>query len=89
LIVASSTPNSTVHSRRTWPRASSSDSAATSLRETNADGSVERLFRTSHKLVGTMNALAELDLLYLTLTGSPKLETSDRLRSALTRVAWQ
>jgi hypothetical protein len=55
----------------------------------NADGSVERLFRTSHKLVGTMNALAELDLLYLTLTGSPKLETSDRLRSALTRVAWQ
>jgi hypothetical protein len=55
----------------------------------NADESVERVFRTSHKLVGTLNALAELDLLYRTLTGSPKLETSTRLRSALTRVAWQ
>ena len=52
-------------------------------------GSVERLFRTPHKLVGTLNALAELDLLYRTLTGAPKLETSRQLRSALTEVAWQ
>jgi hypothetical protein len=55
----------------------------------DADGSVERLFRSSHKLVGTLNALAELDLLYRTLAGRPKLDTPSRLRSALTRVAWQ
>ena len=29
----------------------------------DSEGSVERLFRTSHKLVGTLNALAELDLI--------------------------
>jgi hypothetical protein len=55
----------------------------------NGEGSVERLFRTSHKLVGTLNALAELDLLHRTLTGAPKLETPRPLRSALTEVAWQ
>jgi hypothetical protein len=55
----------------------------------DADASVERLFRTSHKLVGTLNALAELDLLYTALTGGRKLETPAPLRSALTRVAWQ
>jgi hypothetical protein len=55
----------------------------------NGEGSVERLFRTSHKLVGTLNALAELDLLHRTLTGTPKLETPKPLRSALTEVAWQ
>jgi hypothetical protein len=55
----------------------------------NSEGSVERLFRTSHKLVGTLNALAEVDLLHRTLTGAPKLETSNPLRSALTEVAWQ
>jgi hypothetical protein len=55
----------------------------------NADGSVERLFRTPHKLVGALNALAELDLLYREIAGRPKLETSSPLRSALTRVAWQ
>jgi len=52
-------------------------------------GSVDRLFRKPHKLVGTLNALAELDLLYRALTGRPKLETSSPLRSALTQVAWQ
>jgi hypothetical protein len=55
----------------------------------NGEGSVERLFRTSHKLVGTLNALAELDLLHRTLTGASKLETPRPLRSALTEVAWQ
>jgi hypothetical protein len=55
----------------------------------NAAGSVERLFRTPHKLVGTLDALAELDLLHRTLTGRAKLETPGPLRSALTRVAWQ
>ncbi len=55
----------------------------------DAEGSVERLFQTPHKLVGTLNALAELDLLYRTIAGRPKLETPTRLRSALTRVAWQ
>jgi hypothetical protein len=55
----------------------------------NQDGSVERLFRTSHKLVGALNALAELDLLHRTLAGAPKLETPVPLRSALTEVAWQ
>jgi hypothetical protein len=55
----------------------------------NSVGSVDRLFATPHKLVGTLNALAELDLLYRTLTGTPKLETSTPLRSALTRVTWQ
>jgi len=55
----------------------------------NSEGSVERLFRTSHKLVGTLNALAELDLLHRTLTGTPKLQTPRPLRSTLTEVAWQ
>jgi hypothetical protein len=55
----------------------------------DADGSVDRLFPTPHKLVGTLNALAELDLLYTELTGEPKLETPAPLRSALTQVAWQ
>jgi hypothetical protein len=55
----------------------------------NSEGSVERLFHTSHKLVGTLNALAELDLLHQMLTGAPKLETPEPLRSALTEVAWQ
>ncbi len=55
----------------------------------NRAGSVERLFRTPHRLVGALNALAELDLLHRTLTGAPKLETSRPLRSALTEVAWQ
>lgn len=55
----------------------------------NPAGSVERLFRTPHKLVGTLNALAELDLLYRALTGTPTLETRKPLRSALTEVAWQ
>ncbi len=55
----------------------------------NSVGSLDRLFATPHTLVGTLNALAELDLLYRALTGRPKLETSTPPRSALTRVAWQ
>ncbi len=53
------------------------------------EGSVERLFHGPHKLVGTLNALAELDLLYRMVKGASKLETPKPLRSALTEVAWQ
>jgi hypothetical protein len=63
--------------------------ACAAIAHLEANGSVERLFRRPHKLVGTLNALAELDLLYQALTGRPKLETAVPLRSALTRVAWQ
>lgn len=53
------------------------------------DGSVDRWFRTPHKLVGTLDALAELDLAARTILGEPRVRTPRPLRSALTSVSWQ
>jgi hypothetical protein len=53
------------------------------------DGAVERWLRTPHKLVGTLDALAELDLAARAILGEPRVRTPSRLRSALIRVAWQ
>lgn len=48
-----------------------------------------RLFRTPHKLVGTLDALAELDAASETVLGRRCSEGHPALRSALSRVAWQ
>ncbi|MBN1534462.1 MAG: hypothetical protein JXA20_17440 [Spirochaetes bacterium] len=48
-----------------------------------------RLYSKSHKLVGTLNALAELDLFYRELTGRSIVVTERPLRSALEVVTWQ
>lgn len=52
-------------------------------------GSLARLLSTSHKVVGTLNALAEADGLYTELTGAPRFLTPRPWRSALTAVSWQ
>ncbi len=54
-----------------------------------AEGSCTRLIRKTHKLVGTLDALAELDHGSRTILGSSCVATSRPLRSALTRVCWQ
>ena len=51
--------------------------------------SLLRLFKKAHKLVGTLNAMAELDLFYRELTGKSILTTPKPLRSSLEKVAWQ
>jgi hypothetical protein len=52
-----------------------------------APAALERHFRGPHKLVGTLNALAELDLLSRTVFDEPT--TRPALRSTLTAVCWQ
>ncbi len=54
-----------------------------------ARGAVARLFRAPHKLVGTLNALAELDALAQAVFGHRCTAMRRPLRSALTRVSWQ
>ncbi len=53
------------------------------------DRSLGRLLSTSHKVVGTLNAIAEANGLYALLTGSPRFMTPRAWRSALTAVSWQ
>jgi hypothetical protein len=55
----------------------------------NRPGSLEDLYNSSHKLVGLLNTLAEVNLLYSELTGEAKLTGVGELRSALDFVAWQ
>ncbi len=52
-------------------------------------GAVDRRFHTLHKLVGTLNALAELDALGHGLFGRRLVGAAPALRSALTQVSWQ
>ncbi len=52
-------------------------------------GAVDRQYQTLHKLVGTVNALAELEILGQGFLGRRLVGVASPLRSALTRVAWQ
>jgi hypothetical protein len=52
-------------------------------------GAVARLLRAPHKLVGTLDALAELDLAGRAILGEGRRPVAPALCSALTRVAWQ
>lgn len=52
-------------------------------------GAVDRLFRSVHKLVGTLDALAELDAAGEAVLGYRFTLTHQPLRSALTTVSWQ
>lgn len=52
-------------------------------------GAVARWFRTPHKLVGTLDALAELERAARVVLGSSLVTTPRPLRSALERVSWQ
>lgn len=54
-----------------------------------AGDSLTKLFTKTHKMVGTFNALAELDLFYRELTGERKLILVRPLRSSLDTAAWQ
>ncbi|MDJ0866896.1 MAG: hypothetical protein QNK03_12360 [Myxococcota bacterium] len=58
-------------------------------RHCNAPEFVARRSRTSHKLVGTLHAIAELALLSEQLDGRVRVRTPRPWRSALTVVAWQ
>ncbi|MDJ0787403.1 MAG: hypothetical protein QNK05_11390 [Myxococcota bacterium] len=51
-------------------------------------GAVERCFRAPHKLVGTLDALAELEALGRTVLGESVVGGAE-LTSALTHVSWQ
>ncbi len=55
----------------------------------NKEGSVKQVYKKAHKIVGTLNTLAEMNLLYRELTGRDKFITPRPWRSALTRVTWQ
>jgi hypothetical protein len=55
----------------------------------NAPGSVNRLFTKTHKMVGTLNALAELNLFYEELTGRQKIITPRQWRSVMSKITWQ
>ncbi len=63
--------------------------AAAADRLLNPPGAVERWFRGPHKLVGTLNALAELDALFRELGGDSPLVTPRPWRSTLRVVTWQ
>ena len=52
-------------------------------------GAVARLFPAPHKLVGTLDALAELELAAHAIVGESRVGAPRPLRSALTRVSWQ
>ncbi len=58
-------------------------------RHLNAPGSVARRFPSLHKLVGTLHALAELELLSRAATGGSRLAMPRPWRSALDVVSWQ
>ncbi len=53
------------------------------------EGSVKEVYTKVHKIVGTLNTIAEVNLLYRELTGTDKFITPKKWRSALTRVTWQ
>lgn len=55
----------------------------------NRPDSLTELYRDSHKLVGVLNTIAEVDVLYRQLTGRRKITGMPQWRSALTFVAWQ
>lgn len=65
--------------------------ACSATRTLNADGAVDEYFKTPHKLVGTLNTIAELNLLHTLIVGSPAIRTpyDTPWRSTLTVVTWQ
>ncbi len=76
-------------SRREHLRAALERYARAAHAALNPAGSAERLFRGPHKLVGTLDALAELDAVSEAVFQRRWTATRVPLRSALQRVCWQ
>ncbi|MEM9493266.1 MAG: hypothetical protein AAGC55_29215, partial [Myxococcota bacterium] len=53
------------------------------------DGSMAELYPKIHKIVGTLNTIAEVNILYRQLTGRDRFILDRPWRSALTEVSWQ
>jgi len=54
----------------------------------NHEGALEK-YRKVHKIVGTLNTIAEVNMLYRELTGKERILTKKRWRSSLATVCWQ
>lgn len=55
----------------------------------NQPGAIHQYYRSSHKLVGTLNAMAETNQFYQELTGNPVFRLPKHWRSTLDVITWQ